>query len=326
MNNLVSVIIPIHNRFEVVDQAIATIVAQTYRPLEIIIVDDASDIRYVSDISIKSISDITLKQIRFNNNIGPGNAREAGRRLSQGDYICYLDSDDLLDPSKIEKQVKALLQNPEAGMCYCQTTEFSKLPISGNEPLRNRNDQSYREIFPTIFRGRPWSTSACMWTRYATDLIGPWFGSSTWEDYEYDCRAGCSGIKIQFLPEVLCYKRNDTNIPQLSSRTSSDTIRYQAYSIIEMTKNLISSKKIHDEELQGIYIYKVLKPCIKNLVDIGDMELALRICKDILSITKPFSKNWVVALLLDTAISIGNKLHTDFLISYSIKQFITNRR
>jgi hypothetical protein len=120
-----------------------------------------------------------------------------------------LDSDDFWHPDKTKKQVDTLIQNPIAGMCYCSAKEFSTLPLDDSERLRRRSDEAFETFLPTLLLSdrRPWGTSACMWTRKATDQIGPWFPGRVREDFEYEARAGCHDIRISFLPEVLCYYR-----------------------------------------------------------------------------------------------------------------------
>ena len=212
---LVSVIIPTYNRSQILTEALDSVWAQTYRPIELIVVDDCStdDTGRVVEAWCNGHQDnnalegFTLKFIRSEINRGPGASRESGRLQASGDYLCYLDSDDLWHPAKIEKQLALLRQSPDAGMCYCSSKEFSTLPFDGNEQLRNRSDQSFSTFLPTILSGRPWGTAACMWTRQATDRIGPWFPGRVYEDFEYDGRAGCHDIRIIFLPDVLCYFR-----------------------------------------------------------------------------------------------------------------------
>jgi len=246
---LVSVIIPIHNRFDLVNEAINTVYKQTYRPIEIIIVDDKSSNLF--NPIIGSEPDFLVNFIRNDENIGPGESRERGRELATGNFICYLDSDDLWHEQKVEKQVQALHQNPHAGMCYCTSSEFSKTPITGLEIIRRRSGKSFEEFLPTIFEGRPWDTSACIWTRSASEKIGPWSSSWAWEDYEYDCRAGCNNIRIVHLNEVLCYYRTDHGETQLSKENGKFRITQRAASLIEMERNLRKFDKFGDHTIRN---------------------------------------------------------------------------
>src|SRR4030067_1283242 len=98
--NLVSTIIPVYNRSMLLKQAVQSVLAQTYRPIEIIIVDDGS-----TDDTTHTADNLALQYPHMVNvihqtNKGPGLAREAGRLSAQGDFIEYVDSDDILLPKK----------------------------------------------------------------------------------------------------------------------------------------------------------------------------------------------------------------------------------
>lgn len=320
---LVSVIIPVHNRFEVALQAIESVILQSYRSLEIIVIDDASSEPF--SLANKQDLDIPITIVRLEFNGGPGIARETGRLRASGDFICYLDSDDLFAPQKIEKQVSALIANPQKGMCYCKTAEFKELPIRGDELLRNRNDREFDAFLPILFNGRPWSTSACMWTRSATDLIGPWSDAWTWEDYEYDCRAGCKDIKIICLPEILCFKRSNPEVPQLSSTRFIDATKQQTYSILEMSKCL----NIHRKSLEAVtikyFIYKILKPNLYNLISINEFELAKRICEDIKLFSNRFTKDWSFSNVFHAVLMLNSVINLNSLLRHAANYLQVNR-
>jgi glycosyltransferase involved in cell wall biosynthesis len=115
MEGLVSVIIPTYNRSAFLREAIESVISQTYRPIECIIVDDGSNDNtkeVVAKIQNSNISSFTVKYI-FQQNAGSQVARNTGTAASTGEFIQYLDSDDLLYPEKIEKQVLYLTVNKE---------------------------------------------------------------------------------------------------------------------------------------------------------------------------------------------------------------------
>jgi len=255
-NKEVTVVIPLHNRFLIADECVMSVINQTYRPIELIIVDDHSDEVFVP--KIRSESGFKVEIIRHDENKGPGASRESGRKIARGDFIAYLDSDDLWHPQNLEKQVEVLQMHPEAGMCYCVSTEFSAMPQTSSNKIRKRSNVSFQEFLPNIFNGRPWDTSACLWTREATDKIGPWFSGWTWEDYAYDFKAGCEDILICHNPETLCYHRVDSNNSQLSYTGRRQLMLNRAKSILNMYADLRASKNnnkpiIRDKLLKTIY-------------------------------------------------------------------------
>lgn len=113
--NLVSVIIPTYNRLEFLNDAIKSVINQTYRPIECIIVDDNStdDTKKMVEKWIKNNSDSVIIKYIHQENSGPQIARNTGTEASTGYYIQYLDSDDLLYPDKIKKQVDFLIKNKD---------------------------------------------------------------------------------------------------------------------------------------------------------------------------------------------------------------------
>jgi glycosyltransferase involved in cell wall biosynthesis len=288
----VSVIIPVHNRFYFVDEAVQSVFDQTHRPIELILVDDYSDTPYIPKIS--SRPGFEVKFFRHEENKGPGASRETGRQAARGDFFAYLDSDDLWHPQKLEKQVAMLQAHPEAGMCYCQSVEFSSLPLTGDEPLRRQNEKAFTTFLPTILRGRPWGTGACLWTRGATDRIGPWSDGWTWEDYEYDCRAGCLDIPISFIPEILCYFRSNYGENQLSATNGTMCLIHKAKSLQLISSSLNIYGKIHNREIAQRF-QKILHNNAMYLFFAGEKLIAREL---LVEATKITSMNHAIVYLL----------------------------
>jgi len=118
-NPLVSVIIPVHNRSELLPRTVRSVVTQTYRNLEIIIIDDGSseDIKSMVD----GFNDSRIRYLRHDTNRGVAEARNTGLKASHGDFISFLDSDDEYLPEKIEKQVNIFrkVMKTGIGVVYC---------------------------------------------------------------------------------------------------------------------------------------------------------------------------------------------------------------
>jgi hypothetical protein len=118
-SELISVIIPTYNRREMVQAAVQSVLAQTYRPLECIVVDDGSHDGTFEALSARFKDSIRL--IRQENR-GVSAARNAGIARAKGQHIAFLDSDDVWKPKKLEKQAAFLAEHPEC--LICQTTEI----------------------------------------------------------------------------------------------------------------------------------------------------------------------------------------------------------
>lgn len=104
---LISVIIPVYNAEKYIKRAVESVLMQTYREIEVIIVDDGSTDGSVSVCT--SIDDVRIKVIR-QENAGPAQARNTGLENANGEFVCFLDADDYLEPNFIEVLYKGILQ------------------------------------------------------------------------------------------------------------------------------------------------------------------------------------------------------------------------
>ena len=113
----VSVIIPTYNRAHLVGRAIQSVLDQTYRDFELIIVDDASTDN--TEEAIRHFEDKRIVYIRHERNKGAPAARNTGIRAARGEYVAFQDSDDEWLPEKLEKQIKAFkTASTEIGLVY----------------------------------------------------------------------------------------------------------------------------------------------------------------------------------------------------------------
>lgn len=116
MNNLVTVIIPTYNREKTIKRAISSVLNQTYKNIELIIVDDCSSDN--TEKIIKTIKDERLKYYRLEKNNGACYARNYGIKLAKGKFIAFQDSDDEWLPNKLEKQLNNMRKsNSELDFC-----------------------------------------------------------------------------------------------------------------------------------------------------------------------------------------------------------------
>ena len=141
----VSVVIPTYNRSDYILEAVESILTQTYRDFEIIIVDDGStdDTR---DVLAGQIEAGTIRYI-YQENRSKSAARNHGIRLAKGEYIAFLDSDDLFTPTKLAKQVAFLDEHPDIGFVH---SWYSKFDDAGNH-LGTRDTSRYTGwVYPEI--------------------------------------------------------------------------------------------------------------------------------------------------------------------------------
>jgi glycosyltransferase involved in cell wall biosynthesis len=131
----VSIIIPTHNRAKLVQEALRSVLGQTFQDYEVIIVDDGS-----SDNTRQVIKEFTQHDKRMHyfcqSNRGPSAARNRGIRASKGQYIAFLDDDDMWLPEKLEKQMRLILADDNVSVAHC---DFRFVDEHGNlTPMRWR--------------------------------------------------------------------------------------------------------------------------------------------------------------------------------------------
>lgn len=207
MHGLVSTIIPVFNRANLLREAVQSVLDQSYRPIEIIIVDDESTDETPQCIAgLVSEHSKLIRTVR-QKNAGPGVARETGRQMARGEFIQYLDSDDLLLPEKFQQQVCALRNNQNADVAYCKTYEVNMGQPLGGCPSA-RTGELFSELFPHLLTGRIWQTSTPLIRRSMSDRVGPWLSQRQEEDWEYDSRLATAGARLVWIDQFLCAHRH----------------------------------------------------------------------------------------------------------------------
>jgi hypothetical protein len=221
--SLVSVVLPVHGRFDLAERAITSVRSQVHRPLELIVVDDASPAPFALSSEAR---DLDARVLRLESNRGPGAARDAGRRMARGEFVAYLDSDDFWPPGHLSSLVAALRASTDAGMAYSRVMEIRDGLPSG---LRRYDGEACATILPTLLWKRPWHTSACLWRRELEDAMGGWMEIWHWEDHEHDARAGCLGARLVRVAEPTCFA--DVSSPGRLSSSSAASRRIESYGL-----------------------------------------------------------------------------------------------
>lgn len=139
----VSVVIPCYNSARFLNESVASIASQTIPAIEIIIVDDAStDDSYEYACSLQDkFTDIRINVLRNKKNLGPGPSRNRGIAESFGNYVAFLDADDVWLPDKLEQQLKFMRQHNVAAV-------ISEVVITDEKlvPFDKQNKSDYQGI------------------------------------------------------------------------------------------------------------------------------------------------------------------------------------
>jgi glycosyltransferase involved in cell wall biosynthesis len=194
------VIIPTYNRWPMLREAVDSVLAQTYRDFELIVVDDGS-----TDSSTARLARITEPiRIISQSRRGVAAARNAGARAAQGQYLAFLDSDDLWLPQKLAVQSVFMSTRPDIAICQAEEI-WVRNGIRINPKARHKKpsgDIFYRSLELCLV-----SPSAVMMTRALFDEIGGFDEAlPVCEDYDLWLRIAVEH-SVPLLPEPLVVKR-----------------------------------------------------------------------------------------------------------------------
>jgi glycosyltransferase involved in cell wall biosynthesis len=125
----VSIITPCYNSIKYIDQTIKSVLIQTYQNWEMIVVDDCSTDGSYEKVLEYAVKDSRIKAYRMEKNGGAALARNKAIEYSNGNYLAFLDSDDLWYPEKIEKQLKFMIEN-ESDFCFTEYEHIDDKNVS----------------------------------------------------------------------------------------------------------------------------------------------------------------------------------------------------
>lgn len=207
ISGLVSTVIPVHNRAAQLREAVDSVLAQEYRPIEIILVDDGSTDDTPAIAGALATGHPGLVRVLAQQNAGPGIARERGRCVARGEFIQYLDSDDVLLPGKFSTQVTALRNEPGCEVAYGMTRFRRADGRIAEGPWKGSGVQR-ATMFPSFLVQRWWDTPTPLYRREICDRAGPWTDLRLEEDWEYDCRVAALGARLAWCEQYVCEVRD----------------------------------------------------------------------------------------------------------------------
>ena len=191
---LVSVVVPVYNGERYLASALKSILEQDYRPLEVIVVDDGS-----ADDTAKIAHSYGNVRYIYQPNQGPSAARNAGISAARGEFIAFLDADDVWAPGKLSLQMNHLIEHPEVGYTLARERVFLEPEASSPHWL---SEDFLLEDHVTA------TPSTWVVRRIVFDQVGTFDpGYGTVEDMEWLARAKDANIQSFIMPETLLYRR-----------------------------------------------------------------------------------------------------------------------
>lgn len=199
---LVSVITPTYNRRGFLPAAIESVLAQTYAHWELIIVDDGSTDG--TEEVIRQYADSRIRYERQSANKGQATARNAGLRMAHGAYVCFLDSDNVWFPSKLEWQAAYLRSHPEVDVVYADGEQIDE---DGNVLPTRPGPKFSGMIMPHLLHDNCVGFNTVMVRKSALDRIGGFDESVRYGD-DYDLWLRMSPhSRFQHVPQLVCQYR-----------------------------------------------------------------------------------------------------------------------
>lgn len=251
MNNVVSVIIPTFNRMDLLSEAIQSVLAQTYRPIECIIVDDGSTDNTkdtVNEQITQNTDLVTIKYI-YQQNSGSQVARNNGTAAASGEFIQYLDSDDILYPDKIKQQVNYLLQHKE---CDGVFGDWQVGSIEKNETVIAYKDE---DLIAQMLTKRCIHTLSFLMRSKIVEKIGDWdVNIKRNQEIDFHLRGVLAGGRFDYQPGICGLWRQHA-----AERIGNSANLFQAINFYQKWEKLLSEKKLLSNDIRsgiaGNYIW-----------------------------------------------------------------------
>lgn len=214
-DNCVSIIIPTYNRANIIGETIQSVIDQTYTNWDCVIVDDGS---------IDNTDKVVARFVENHENIryfkrhrlpkGVSTSRNIGINKSIGEYIIFLDSDDLLDVNCLNNRMTYSHKNPDCDFWIFKMQQFEK-HLDNKMKVKNRYtpNNSSNEYMSAFFRGKnPFSVTSPLWRKNALEKLNGFDERlHLWEDPELHIRAIDSGLRfsVDLKAKPDCYNRID---------------------------------------------------------------------------------------------------------------------
>jgi glycosyltransferase involved in cell wall biosynthesis len=215
MNNhlVISILIPNYNRGELLKETLDSCLAQTYPHWEALVVDDGSD---DSSDSVGRAYAVRDKRITYEKRtIMPSGApacRNQAFQKSRGEYVIFLDSDDLLTPFCLEQRLDCVKANPALDFLVFPMLMFKGNPLNGRYLWNQETEKPDLNRFLEL--DAVWQTTGPIWKRQAVEQIGGFtLGLACWQDVDFHLKALTAGLRYEVFQDLkpdVYYRQHET--------------------------------------------------------------------------------------------------------------------
>lgn len=226
----ISVIIPAKNSAGFIEETLHSVLRQSWDDLDVVVVDDGS-----TDDTRSKVADLHDARLRLfsSGGVGAAAARNYGFKQSHGQWVMFLDSDDLISPTKLESQLR-VLQRRENSLANCAWAHFSGT-ITG---IAAETQSCWLESDPVVWLQNSLSGGGMMQTgcwlvpRRLVEQSGGWNESlSLHDDGEFFCRLLMLAESVHFVKDELVYYRM---VPDSLSRQRSQAAAVSAFNVCKL--------------------------------------------------------------------------------------------
>ena len=262
---LVSIIMPTYNRAGYILETIDCIIAQTYAHWELLIIDDGSTDN--TELHVKSINDSRIQYYKFERTGITGKLKNFGIHKATGDLIAFMDSDDLWPDGKLQKQVRVLLEHPDAGFSF--TNGFNFLANGDIDAIFYPKQSGYeiKRVFLPYCRGEigVFIQSVIVWKKNILPIC-LFKENRTFTDYSFIGNL-CYHYNAAILFETLFHRRLHRG-NNFNSNSYEDYMEY-----FETINTYIAEGKLQLKDVQNTFFISHIR-CGDIMVSLNDRKAA----------------------------------------------------
>lgn len=271
-NKKVSILIPMYNAENYVRSTLESAVAQTYKNIEIIVVDDGSTDNGFMIVKEYEIEFENVK-VYLQENKGASAARNKAFEMSSGEYIQYLDGDDILDSKKIEMQMTALKDCDEETVVFAKVGNFKddiRDTVFRNESINKNHSEPLQYLLDSWSRLESAITVSWLTPRKLIEKVKGWDENlSKNDDGEFFARIVYHASELIYVPKSVAYYRVG-NSSSLSNNMSkkAEISRLNSYNVyMELVEDHLDNPKVRKALaiLYSAYIYSIY-PLFPDLI------------------------------------------------------------
>lgn len=267
---LVSVILPVYNRAGLLAETLSSVWHQTYRPIEVVLVDDGS-----SDGTCEAAQDWRRElpqDVGFSikclgqRHAGASAARNRGLLECRGEFIQFLDSDDLLHPDKLARHVARLRVDDRMDFVYSGIAHFDESPDWSAKPYAGLPASDDRMLL-RFLQGGMWNTVSGLYPRRTCRAIGPWNEQAPiYQDWDYAVRFILGGPRVDYLEGTLSLARHGMADSVSASRFSEASLRGMYRMWTEWTESINAAGQM-DRETEDVLAHRLYTVALNALLE-----------------------------------------------------------